>query len=155
MTIQADIDLLSHFYPLWADKWYRFVIVDGIKLPRGYNRKRTQVLITIPNDYPMTPPGITPHLVYVPSDLRFHCFKPKDMHLRRTPQYETPGFGPWAWWCYESITWQPLHDTLLTFVAMVRSDFAKPPLEDKVLPDVLDMPIVNHLKPVLSWLRRT
>ena len=108
--------------------------VDGVKLPSGYNRSHIPLYIEIPEDYPATPPGVGGHHVYVPRDLTFWGYKLKDMHLNRSPEEDTSGLGPWAWWCYESITWNPLRDNLFSFVEMFRSDLGNPAPENEPTP---------------------
>lgn len=137
MTIQADIDLLSHFYPLWVGEGNQFVIVDGVKLPVGYNCDHIQLYIEIPLDYPITPPGISPHRVYVPSTLMFRGQQPRDMHTSCDPVVQVSGFGPWAWWCYEMIRWNPIRDNLVTFVGMVKADLAHIPIVERAEPAVV------------------
>jgi len=117
---------LSHGFPIWIGDDGDFVVVGRVRLPAGYNRAETELLIDIPYDYPLTPPGVGHHRVYVPPCLRYGGRELKDIHEATTPSFETPGFGPWAWWCYEDIRWDPLRDTLITFVEMIRADMAHP-----------------------------
>jgi hypothetical protein len=118
---------LSRHHPLWIDDDYAFVIVGHVLLPPGYNLERTNLLIELPDDYPVSPPGIGDFRVYVSPHLRFQGRELKDLHLYITPSYTTLGFGPWAWWCYQSVRWYPKRDNLIRFVEMIRADLTDPP----------------------------
>ena len=120
---------LSRAYPLWLDDDYRFVIVEEIKLPPGYNCRATQLLIQLPPDYPVSPPGVGDNRVYVASGLRFRGRTLRDVHDSIPPSFETPGSGPWAWFCYEWIHWDPLRDSLIRFVEMIKANLTNPPTD--------------------------
>jgi ubiquitin-protein ligase len=124
--LEEHLARLSKLYPLWIGEDPQIVIVGGIKLPWGYNRTLTQLLIEIPDDYPLSPPGIGQYEVFIYSDLRYRGRVLRDMHIGSPPEYETPDFGPWAWWCYEAINWNPKRDNLTTFVGMFRADLTNP-----------------------------
>ena len=117
---------LSRALPLWVDDVDAFFIVSGLKLPPGYNVSHTDTLIELPPDYPLSPPGVGDYRVYLPPSLRFNRRKLKDLHEERTPNFDTPGFGPWAWFCYEYVGWSPECDDLIKFVEMVRADMTSP-----------------------------
>lgn len=122
-------DLSRAFGHLWIGDNNGFVIVEGVKLPPGYNRCHTELLIALPEDYPCSPPGVGNHRVYVPHGLRYDGRRVRDIHEHSQPSFDTEGFGPWAWWCYESITWDPFRDSLIKFVEMVRANMTDPPTE--------------------------
>ena len=75
----------------------------------------------MPRDYPLCPPGIGTH-TYVSPDLQFNGRQLRDVHAG-----VTPGWGRWAWLCYQSIHWDPHRDDLVTFMEMVRADLTNPP----------------------------
>ena len=124
--LQRDLARLSEHFDLWIDDDYRFVIVRGVRLPPGYNYDETDLLLEIPADYPITPPGIGEDRVYVSPDLRCFGRTLTDLHPWQTPKYQVPGFGPWAWLCYQAIGWSFLTDDLVKFVEMVRADLTSP-----------------------------
>lgn len=126
IRLERHLKLLSKQYPLWIDDDYRFVIVGRVRLPPGYNCREASLLIELPLDYPVTPPGVGGHRVYVYPQLRFRGRALHDLHPERTPGYLTPGFGPWAWWCYQRITWIPSRDDLIRLVEMIRADMFNP-----------------------------
>lgn len=127
-TLQRQLRDLSRAYGhLWIGDDFEFVIVDGVKLPPGYNRSHTAILLKPPSDYPCSPPGIGSSQVFVSPCLRFRGRQLQDVHEDRAPAFETPGFGPWAWWCYEYVKWDPFRDNLITFFEMVRADMTNPP----------------------------
>jgi len=120
---------LSRDYPLWIDDDYRFVVVEQVKLPAGYNARVTQLLIQLPPDYPVSPPGVGDSRVYVVSHLRFHGRRLQDVHDSMPPSFETPGFGPWAWFCFEWIRWDPHRDNLIRFVEMIKANLTNHPTD--------------------------
>jgi hypothetical protein len=124
--LERDIEQLSHHYPLWLDDDDRFLIVQAVLLPPGYDREETSLLIELPPDYPLTPPGISPNRLYVDPNLRFNDDYLDGVHKDIQPSWNPP-YGPWAWFCYENIKWNPLTDNLITFIEMVRADFTNPP----------------------------
>ncbi len=121
-------DLSSAGFSLCIDDDYRFVIVDDVLLPRGYNHRTIPVLIELPERYPMTPPGVGADRVYVPKKLRYRHSKIEDVHRHVGSTYSTPGWGPWAWLCYERIEWNPWRDNLITFIEMLRANLTNPKL---------------------------
>ena len=125
--LMKHLSRLSRHFRLWIDDDYRFVIVGSVLLPPGYNVRRAKLLIELPGDYPLSPPGIGDSLIYVSPVLQFHGWDLKDLHPHRQPAYPTPGFGPWAWWCYEKIRWYPKRDNLIRLVEMIRADMTNPP----------------------------
>ena len=126
--LDQDIERLSHFFPLWLDDWCRFVVVERVRLPPGYNLRDTSLLIELPSDYPASPPGIGNNRVFVSPNLTFYGRKLRDVHPEHRPRLTDP-FGGWAWFCYQSIRWHPLVDDLITFVEMVRTDLTNPPTQ--------------------------
>ena len=92
-------DLSRTGFSLRIDDHLRFVIVEGVKLPPGYNRSHIPIIIELPTDYPMTPPGIGPNGIFVPKDLRYGGRKVLDIHGSVASRYKTPGWGRWAWMC--------------------------------------------------------
>jgi hypothetical protein len=123
----AAIKRLSAYYPLTADDDYKYVIVHGVRLPPGFNWQETNVLVDLPDDYPYSPPGIGSNRVYLPPQLRYLQRRLKDLHDHIRPDHWTPDWGPWAWFCYETIDWDPRHDDLIKFMEMVRADLTDPP----------------------------
>lgn len=122
-------DLSRAGFSLWIDDQYEFVIVEGVALPPGYNYDAIPVLIELPPRYPMTPPGLGAHRVYVPKSLRYRHHKLEDVHPWQTPDKATPGWGPWAWWCYQQIRWNPCRDNFITFIEMLRANLTDPELK--------------------------
>ena len=120
--LEQDLRSLSRAFRLWIDDDYSFVVAGGVKLPPGYNMSYTNLLLELPADYPVSPPGVGDSAVYLPPTLRLHGRRLKDLHEFRSPEFDTPGFGEWAWWCYEYVDWSPVRDNLIKFVEMVRAD---------------------------------
>ncbi|OHB65849.1 MAG: hypothetical protein A2V70_16655 [Planctomycetes bacterium RBG_13_63_9] len=129
--MQDPLVELSRYFCLWVDDWDRFVIVREVTLPPGFNRRSTDVLIELPEDYPMSPPGVAGSRIYVNAGLTFHRRIPAEYRECSSPTYGTPGFGPWAWICYEHIHWNPVRDNLVRFVEMLRADLTQPPTIQK------------------------
>jgi ubiquitin-protein ligase len=114
-----DIKQLSYIYPLAVDEENNGVIIKNFNLPKGYNRNTTSVLLEIPNNYPITPPGVGKARIYLPMGLRFNGKTPCDYH-------EYSGPDNWAWWCYEWIKWNPRIDNFVTFLELLRAHMTNP-----------------------------
>jgi hypothetical protein len=128
---ERDLLHLSLASPLWIDHENQFLIAT-INLPPGFNRSSTELLLQIPADYPLSPPGVGGNRIFVHPDLRFRGNKLADLHESRSPDFATPGHGPWAWLCYEEIRWDPERDDLVKFVEMVRADLTQPKVKQAV-----------------------
>lgn len=118
--LKQDIRALSYVYPLAVDDEFETLIVQNFNLPPGYNFDKIKVRLRLPDDYPENPPGIGSSSVYVPRALKYRGRKPKDFHKNCGPSKE------WAWWCYESIDWNPSKDNLITFFELLRAHLTNP-----------------------------
>jgi hypothetical protein len=123
--LERDLVHLSVASPLWINQDNRLVIAV-LNLPPRFNRSSTELLLQIPADYPLSPPGVGSNRVYVHPDLRFDGRKLADLHEGRAPDFATPGHGPWAWLCYHEVRWAPERDDLVKFIEMVRADLTQP-----------------------------
>lgn len=112
---------LSNACDIEASRDLRRVKVKGVLLPPGWNRSTTAVLLEIPEDYPLSPPGAGSSRLYLEPGLRFNG---------RTPSnYHDPGFlrrRGWAWWCYSVINWDPKTNDLIDVIEMLRTDMTHP-----------------------------
>jgi hypothetical protein len=124
--LERDLRALSRGFRLWIDDDYAFVIIVDLVLPPGYGQSHTAMLLELPDDYPLSPLGVGESHVFLPPSLRFRGRRISDLHDWQTPSVDTPGFGPWAWFCYERVRWSPERDDLIRFVEMVRADLANP-----------------------------
>lgn len=116
--------VLSIGYPLSISDDRKWLVVHEFKLPPGYNRTHTDVLVEIPADYPLTPPGVTSRLCVAP-DLRY-----REQVIRSYDVKDVPGLGEWAWLCYRGIRWKPCSDNLVTLMEMLRADLTNPPVRE-------------------------
>ncbi len=126
--LDDELPGLTRVFDVWVGHDPRFVILAGVRLRAGYSTPHTQLLIEIPADYPSSPPGIGNSRLYVPPTLTYRGRRLRALHPDVQPKFPTPGFGPWAWWCYNRIQWDPMRDNLATFVEMVRADLSCPHL---------------------------
>ncbi len=62
---------LSHRFPVDAQTDYSSILVRGFETPPGYNLSRIDVRLELPEDYPASPPGVSPSYVYVPAKFAF------------------------------------------------------------------------------------
>lgn len=127
--IKSNINQLhSNGFSVEADANYEWVCVHGLDLPGPYgawtdkqNRiiTQTSVLIDIPYDFPMSPPGVgfghperAIHLPY----LLFNGGQMKDF-------YECK-HNPWCWFCFQKIDWDRNEDNLLTLIMLVEASIS-------------------------------
>ena len=119
-VLEDDVRNLSLAYQVALDDGCEHLFVKDFNTPPGYNFTTIPTLLEIPNDYRESPPGVGESHVYVPSDLRYCGRKPKDFHESVGPSKD------WAWWCYESIKWDPCKDNLITFFELLRAHMTNP-----------------------------
>ena len=117
--LEKHMSKLAHFFRFSLAEDYSILIIRDFQLPPGFNRKITPVWIEIPKDYPESPPGVGDSRVYVPKGLEFRGRIPNDYHPHKGPR-------GWAWWCYESIDWDPCKDDLLVFCELLRTHMTNP-----------------------------
>ena len=99
------------------DQW---IVVHGFQLPVGYSSSEISILVYIPPDYPVSPPGY-PEGLFVPQGLRFQGHRLFHIH-----ENATPGWGAWAWLCFHSLAWDCHRDDLVRFLEMIRADLSNP-----------------------------
>lgn len=98
---------------------FEFIIVNGFRLPPGWNRQVTSVFVNISYDYPESPPGLSSDGVLLPSDLRKNGRMPPNFYPGHDNEY-----GRWGWWCYQRIAWDPHRDDLISLLERIRADMA-------------------------------
>lgn len=118
--ISQELHELSNEYAFRSAEPYDGLIVEGFRLPSGFNRAHTRVLIIIPPEYPDVVPGVASP-IYVEKGLRFRGQSLADVH-----EYITPGWGSWAWMCFQSIDWSA-RDSLKTLMEVIRANVTNPP----------------------------
>lgn len=110
----------------WNLSW---VCVHGVALPGvdtgrwtdhdGKVIVRTSVLIDIPYDFPLSPPGIgyahPTRAIHLPR-LYYNGGRMKDLH--------DCAHHPWCWLCFRSMRWDPGHDNLLSLLALVEASIS-------------------------------
>jgi len=118
--LDEHLKALSQNHVLSVSDDARWLVVHEFALPPGYSRASTNILIEIPRDYPLTPPGVACR-TYIDPDLRFRGETLRDLYAR-----DVPPWGRWGWLCYQDIRWNPHRDNLLTFIGMLRTDLTRP-----------------------------
>jgi len=119
--LKNDLLMLTVGYTIAIHEDYKWFIAKEFKLPPGYNYCLTDVLIEIPDGYPCSPPGVGASHIYLSPKLRFKGQKLPYLH-----EYTTPGWGEWAWYCFESIQWDPVRDDLVNFLEIIRTELSNP-----------------------------
>jgi len=118
--LDEHLRVMSLGYPLSISDDRKWLVVHGFRLPPGYNRTHTDVLIEIPEDYPLTPPGVATVLCVAP-DLLYQGHVLQSYDVR-----DVPGLGRWGYLCYRGIRWRPCSDNLVTLTEMLRVDLTNP-----------------------------
>jgi hypothetical protein len=98
---------------------FDWIIIPKWGLDRGWNKKKTKLLVLIPSGYPT----VAPDNIYVDPDLRLE----NDQLPGNTGIAELPELGSWLMFSFhvEAGDWQPHSDpglghNLLTFLVAVR-----------------------------------
>lgn len=120
LRLADDLRDLSYVHPVALDDDCKTILVKDFNLPPGYNYDFVSILLKLPSDYPESPPGIGDADVYLPRGLLFRGRKPEDYHESIGPSRK------WAWWCYESIDWNPCTDNFITFFELLRAHMSNP-----------------------------
>ncbi len=123
--LAEHLRLLSIAYPVSITDDDAWLIIHGFMLPPGFNCTHSDVLLEVPTDYPLTPPGVAARL-YVRPDLRYQGHVIKSFYVKDLPRW-----GKWGWLCYRGIRWDPCSDNLVTLMEMIRADLTKPPIKQK------------------------
>jgi len=122
-------ELLTRGYQVetpWNMSW---VCAHGIALPGTTTGKwtdhggrviaKTSVLIDIPYDFPLSPPGIghshPTRAIHLPR-IYYNGRKMKDL-------YDCV-HEPWAWLCFQSMRWDPEQDNLLSLLALIEASIS-------------------------------
>lgn len=112
----------SHAYDLYLAKDARWALVKDFALPAGYNAPVIQVLLGIPPDYPMRPPGLLPHGIFITPGLLYHG--------RTHPNIIDDGYelAPerWSWLCLRCVAWDPCRDDIVRCLELVREVLSNP-----------------------------
>lgn len=119
--LREHLRIAARSYQLTLSRDARWVLVRDFALPGGYNARTTQVLVGIPPQYPLRPPGLWPHAFFVAPGLR--------VHGRAHPHVvegRGPGWGRWAWLCVTRIDWRPGRDDLRRSLEVVRAFLSEP-----------------------------
>ena len=115
------LEVLSVAYVVSISDDHRWLLIQNFRLPPGFSRNETGVLLEVPTDYPFSPPAVGSSMLYLPPNLRFKGRRLRDFHAE-----VNPGWGNWGWFCYEDIRWDPHRDDLVRFLEMVRQDLTDP-----------------------------
>ena len=137
--LKADLTRLSYGHPVSLGDNY--IIVEQFQLPVGFDQRTIRVLIEIPDDYPLSPPGIGNHLIYVSSGITLRGRRLRDVYSHVRPKSGQPGF---SWFCYQRIDWDPRCDDLVTVIDLVRANLTTQ------LRDPAPVGLIDKLKEILS-----
>ena len=110
-VLQRHVLTLDSSYGARMSSDGHFLRLYRCLLPPGYGRVSAEVLIDLPPDYFLCPPGFGSSRIHLPSTLRFH--KCRLLHLY--PEV-TPGWGDWAWFSFVLRDWDSEYDDLVKFL---------------------------------------
>lgn len=111
----------SRSYALDVAQDARWVLVHDFALPAGYNAATTEVLVGIAPDYPLRPPGLLPHGIFLTPGLRYY----NAVHPAIVEDYG-PGWGRWDWLCLVRMAWDPHRDDLIRCLEIARVVLSNP-----------------------------
>lgn len=113
---------MAYRYAVSRDGRILILWVKNFLLPPGYNRPETEVVIHVPENYPVTPPGRN---VFLSRGLRFRERQLAHLHANR----HTKVPGDWRWYCLTMTNWDPMKDDFVSFLEYVRSDLTDPEIQ--------------------------
>ncbi len=99
-------------------------MVNGVALPDDFNLCSTSMLMVLPPDYPVTPPGLGHHAIYLREGLskrgyRLDHYYDHNIHCS-CGQCDLSKYG-WWWYCFKGIPgWDPRYHDLVNIVRMVQ-----------------------------------
>lgn len=116
LIVCAHLQALAQVYRTSVSSDGAWVQIADFVLPAGFNAATTPVLLGLPPDYPLRPPGVLPHGIFVMPALRFRGgLHPNIVEGRG------PGWGQWAWLCVYRIEWDPRRDDLVRVLELART----------------------------------
>jgi hypothetical protein len=132
--IETEIELLCKVFGEEAVTWspdYSWVMVQGVKLPPKYNKRATNVLILIPENYgygePLQDLFVDPDLKIIvngkPEDIP-HYFPKRGSGLAKRFQKQ---YGKnWRYLCLKQEQWDPKRDHLLGYLNQLYTFLSDP-----------------------------
>ena len=116
--VVEDCLTLGNAFSVEVDSDLQWTIIEDFLTPLAYSPDFIPVLMKIPPDYPLTPPGLGHYNIYVREGLRRDDGKMID-HYYRSAVHCTKGCCDlsskgWYWWCFEEIRWDPRINDLLS-----------------------------------------
>ena len=120
-VLLKDVRAASRAYTVALSRDASWLLVQDFALPEGYNVSVTHVLMGIPSDYPLRPPGVLPHGIFLTPGLRYRG----RMHPNIV-EGQGPGWGAWSWLCLLRISWNPRRDDLVRCLELVRTVLSNP-----------------------------
>jgi hypothetical protein len=112
----AHVHALARVYEVSVSTDQAWVQIANFVLPVGFNAKTTPLLVGLPPDYPLRPPGVLPHGIFVRPGLRF-----RGGHHSNIVEGHGPGWDQWSWLCVYRINWDPRRDDLLRLLELART----------------------------------
>lgn len=122
--LRKHLERLALGYRIGIGRDNASILLQDFLLPRGYNAHQCSVLLVIPPtyNYPVNPPGVTASRLYLPPSIRYQGRILADFHFDKNP-----GWGDWAWFCFERIDWNASDgDDLVVFFDAVRMCLSDP-----------------------------
>ncbi len=119
--VSRHVQRLGQVYPTTVAEDSSWVRIEEFRLPPGWEPRQTELLIKIPPNYPLVPPGLSPaHGIFLPYRLRYRGGLVRDFHTHG----ELPDGS--AWFCYLDLKWNHARDDLFTIIERVAFDLSRP-----------------------------
>ncbi len=138
--VQAEVILVEKlfghlFKDIIISNGGKRVFITDFLLPPEYSPRTTNIIINLPDNYPLTPPGISSSVgIYFRANLKRNG---RELTCSRDAFHGTCGHCPermkvkgWAWWCFARFEgWDPTKDDLVKIILILKDTIENPELQ--------------------------
>lgn len=112
-----EVNAIKDKYRTEYDMQDREVIVKNVRFPEGWQPRRLDVVLELPNTYPQHPPT-----VYLPDNIEYQDRRRRRPHIlldtsRREGHYKL---------CLHDFAWDPSHHTMISILKLLMEGLRAP-----------------------------